>query len=74
LREVRTGSRSPILARHLCAGQTVKTDTLPAMNVDAKQHEHRSQVTTTPEEANIWLTMVFFSVLSRNILMHLLLV
>lgn len=45
------------LHKHLLAGQTVKTDALPALNTTGEQHEHLKQV-TPPEEANVWLPMV----------------
>lgn len=45
------------LTRHLRAGQTVKTDAFPALNVVAQQHKHRKKV-TPPEEANVWLPLV----------------
>ena len=45
------------LTRHLREGQTVKTDALPALNVIAKQHNHRKKI-TPPAEANIWLPLV----------------
>lgn len=45
------------LIRHLYAGQTVKTDALPALNIVRRQHEHRKKV-TPPEEANVWLPLV----------------
>ncbi len=45
------------LTRHLRVGQTVKTDALPALNVIAKQHNHRKKI-TPPAEANIWLPLV----------------
>lgn len=40
-----TDSVGLFLARHLRAGQTVKTDALPALNVVAKQHTHCKKVT-----------------------------
>jgi len=54
---VRTGTVGRFLTWHLRAGQTVKTDALPALNVVAKQHKHRKKV-TAPEEANVWLPLV----------------
>jgi len=44
------------LTCHLRTGQTVKTDTLPALNVVAKQHKHQKKI-TSPEEANVWLPL-----------------
>ena len=52
-----TDSVGLFLARHLRAGQTVKTDALPALNVVAKQHTHCKKV-TPPKEANVWLPLV----------------
>jgi transposase-like protein len=52
-----TDSVDHFLARHLRAGQAVKTDALPALNVIAKQHQHHKKV-TPPEEASVWLPLV----------------
>jgi transposase-like protein len=45
------------LAKHLKAGQTVKTDALPALNAVGETQNHRKKV-TPPEEAAVWLPLV----------------
>ena len=52
-----TNTVDNFLTRHLRAGQTVKTDALPALNIASKQHKHQKKV-TPPEEANVWLPLV----------------
>lgn len=48
---------SNFLAKRLRAGQTVKTDALPALNVVAK-HQNQQKKVTPPDEANVWLPLV----------------
>ncbi len=57
---VRTVSKvtvSQFLERHLEAGQTIKTDAFPALNVISEKHNHQRKV-TPGEEAGKWLPMV----------------
>ena len=44
-------------AKHLKAGQIVKTDALPGLNAVDETQDHRERV-TPPEEAAVWLPLV----------------
>ena len=60
MRKVETISKETVrefLKFHLNAGQNVRTDAFPALNVVAETHCHQKRV-TPPEEASQWLPLV----------------